>query len=146
MTRRIGVRGRALIQQFEGCRLTAYRCPAGIWTCGWGSTGEDVTATTVWDQEHADRRFVADLDRFETGVQRLVKVALNQNQFDALVSLAFNIGLVNFANSTLLRLLNASQYDRAGSEFARWCHAGGALLPGLIRRRSAERDLFTTRV
>jgi lysozyme len=145
MTRRTSAKGRALIQQFEGCRLAAYRCSAGKWTCGYGSTGPDVTAHTVWTQTQADARFALDLDRFELGVERLVKVRLNQNQFDALVSLGYNIGLANLAASTLLRLLNAGEYGKAGAEFNRWIHAGGAVLPGLIRRRSAERDLFLAR-
>lgn len=143
--RRTSAKGRALIEQFEGRHLRAYRCPRGIWTCGVGSTGEDVTASTVWTEAQCDARFRLDLERFEMAIDRLVKVRLNQNQFDALVSLAFNIGSTNLANSTLLRLLNAADYNRAANEFGRWIHAGGAVLPGLIRRRAAERDLFLTR-
>jgi lysozyme len=143
--RRVSERGRALIRQYEGLRLTAYRCPAGKWTCGVGSTGPDIIASTVWTEDQALRRFALDLERFERGVDVLVKVRLNQNQFDALVALAFNIGLTNLANSTLLRLLNDAQYGRAADEFGRWVHVGGTLLPGLIRRRASERDLFLTR-
>lgn len=82
------------------------------------------------------------MERFEKGVSDLVKVPLNQNQFDALVSFAFNLGLGNLKSSTLLKKLNASDYIGASKEFERWNRAGGKVLNGLTRRRIAERDLF----
>jgi len=84
----------------------------------------------------------SDLRKFEGGVIQYVAVSMNQNQFDALVSFAFNLGLANLKGSTLLRLLNHGQYTEAAEQFLRWNKAGGMALPGLTRRRAAERDLF----
>jgi len=145
MTRRINAAGRRLICDFEGLSLKAYRCPRGIWTCGRGSTGPDVVASTIWTAEECEQRFDADLRKFEAGVEKLVKVRLSDNQFSALVSFAYNLGLSALSGSTLLRKLNAGEHGKAAEEFGRWIHAGGAVLPGLIRRRAAERDLFLSR-
>lgn len=145
MWRETSKAGRDFIESFEGRRNRAYRCPAGTWTCGIGSTGPDIGQDTVWTDTEIDEHFVADLRKFEIGVNKLVTAPLNQNRFDALVSLAYNIGLTSFKSSTLLKLLNKGAYVQAAAEFERWSHAGGQVLPGLLRRRKAEAAVFLTR-
>ncbi|WP_374424977.1 lysozyme [Chromobacterium sp.] len=134
--------GVTLVKSSEGLKLVAYKCPAGIWTNGYGHTGPDVTPGQVITQAQADALLARDLSRFETGVTRLVKVPLNQNQFDALVCFSFNLGLGALQGSTLLRLLNAGDYAGAAAQFLRWNKAGGKELPGLTRRRAAEQAMF----
>ncbi|WP_337881804.1 lysozyme [Chromobacterium haemolyticum] len=134
--------GITLVKSSEGLKLVAYKCPAGIWTNGYGHTGPDVTPGMVITQAQADALLARDLSRFEAGVARLVKVPLNQNQFDALVCFSFNLGLGALQGSTLLRLLNAGDYAGAAAQFPRWNKAGGKELPGLTRRRAAEQSLF----
>ena len=140
--------GLRLIKSFEGCRLTAYLCPAGVWTIGWGHTGRDVTPGLRWTQEQVDSALVRDLDRFEQGVSAAVKVKLTQHQFDALVSFSYNNGVGSLQQSTLLRMLNGGDYYGASLQFARWNKAsiGGQMtvLAGLTRRRAAEAQLFLT--
>jgi lysozyme len=142
MTRMVNDAGVALVREFEGCRLDAYRCPAGIPTIGYGATGPDIRMGMKWTQEQADERLAEDLARFAEGVERLVLVDLTDNQFAALVSFAYNVGLGALAGSTLLRKLNAGDYEGAADQFPRWNKGGGRVLPGLVRRRAAERDLF----
>lgn len=134
-------RGIALIQQFEGLRLAAYRDSAGVPTIGYGSTkgvrmGDEIT------EAQALELLVADIEHHADGVRRLVNVPLNQNMFDALVSFTFNLGVGALASSTLLKRLNAGDYQGAADELPRWVHAGGEKLRGLERRRQAERALF----
>ncbi|KMN76189.1 muraminidase [Chromobacterium sp. LK11] len=138
----ISANGVKLIQQFEGLRLKAYQDAVGVWTIGYGHTGPDVTPGLVITQAQADALLARDLSRFEAGVTRLVQVPLNQNQFDALVSFSYNLGLGSLQNSTLLRLLNQRDYAGATAQFPRWNKAGGKVLPGLTRRRAAEQALF----
>ncbi|UJB32647.1 MULTISPECIES: lysozyme [Chromobacterium] len=138
----ISANGVKLIQQFEGLRLKAYQDAVGVWTIGYGHTGPDVTPGLVISQAQADALLARDLNRFETGVSRLVSVPLNQNQFDALLSFSYNLGLGSLQNSTLLRLLNQRDYAGAAAQFPRWNKAGGKVLPGLTRRRAAEQALF----
>ena len=142
MAREVSEAGVRLVQEFEGCRLDAYRCPAGIPTIGYGATGPDIRMGMVWTQEQADARLVEDLARFAAGVERLVQVDLTDNQFAALVSFAYNVGLGALAGSTLLRKLNAGDYLGAADQLPRWARAGGRIMPGLSRRRLAERALF----
>ena len=142
MAREVNEAGLALIREFEGCRLDAYLCPAGIPTIGYGATGPDIRMGMVWTQEQADARLVEDLARFAAGVERLVQVDLTDNQFAALVSFAYNVGLGALRDSTLLRKLNAGDYLGAADQLPRWARAGGRIMPGLTRRRAAERDLF----
>ncbi len=142
MAREVNEAGVRLVQEFEGCRLEAYRCPAGIPTIGYGATGPDIRMGMVWTQEQADARLVEDLARFADGVERLVEVDLSDNQFAAIVSFAFNVGLGALRDSTLLRKLNAGDYLGAADQLPRWNKGGGRVLPGLTRRRAAERDLF----
>lgn len=137
--------GLDLIKSFEGCRLTAYRDAAGVWTIGYGHTGPDVVPGGTITQQEADALLQADVNRFASGVEALVEVPMTQEQFDALVSFAYNIGLSAFGQSTLLRLLNAEDYDGAANQFQRWVHGGGKVLPGLVRRREAEAELFRTK-
>lgn len=141
MSRRISETGLALIKQWEGLRLRAYRCPAGVWTIGYGHTG-NVRAGMEITEEGADALLVSDLATFERAVARAVKVPLTQHQFDALVSFAFNVGVEAFRKSTLLRKLNALDYAAVPGELAKWVHAGGRKLDGLVNRRAAEAGLW----
>lgn len=138
--------GRAMIAGFEGLRLTAYRCPAGVLTIGYGHTGPDVKPGLVITQQQAENLLAADLARFERGVSEMCAgLSLTQGQFDALVSFAYNLGLGALAGSTLMRLLRAGDVQGAARQFDRWNKAGGKVLPGLVKRRAAERDLFSGR-
>lgn len=134
--------GIALIKQFEGLRTGAYLDAAGIWTIGYGHTGADVRSGARIDTAQADRLLRQDLSVAEEAVRALVTVPLAQASFDALASFVFNVGANAFAGSTLLRKLNAGDPEGAAAEFERWRHAGGRVLPGLLRRRIAERTLF----
>ncbi len=131
-----------LIKQFEGLRLSAYKCSAGVWTIGYGSTS-GVRPGMKNTQAEAEQRLRADLSRFEQKLNKLVKVKLNQNEFDALVSFVFNIGITAFSNSTLLRLLNQGQARvDVADQLLRWDKVNGQPVAGLTRRRAAERRLF----
>ena len=132
-----------LITEFEGCKLTAYKCPAGIWTIGYGHTGPEVTECLQWTQEQADTALVKDLAKFNDGVAKLIRSEVNINQFSALVCLAYNCGLTNLGKSTLLRKVNANPDDTTiKDEFVKWDRADGKTLPGLQRRRQAEAGLY----
>ncbi|WP_110915636.1 lysozyme [Enterobacter roggenkampii] len=148
---KVGPEGRALIQSFESCKLVAYPDPGtgGVpWTIGWGHTGPEVKPGLVWTQAQADAAFLSDLAVFERDVNSLVKVPLTQNQFDALVSFAYNVGsdidaddiAEGLGDSTLLKKLNAGDYASAADEFLKWRKPLN--LPGILRRRKAERALF----
>lgn len=138
---KINEAGLNLIRDFEGCRLKAYLCPAGVWTIGYGHT-QGVKPDMVISQLQAERFLRQDLKRFEEAVTSLVKVPVTPNQFSALVSFAYNVGTGALYDSTLLRKLNKKDYKGAAAEFLRWNKAGGKVLPGLTRRRIAEKDLF----
>lgn len=140
---------RALIRRFEGCRLIAYQCSAKVWTIGWGSTfyedGSAVKQGDVITQERADRLFVILLDQFASQVRPLITARVNDNQFGALLSFAYNAGVGALRRSTLLRLVNANPANPAiRLEFGKWNKAGGQVLNGLTRRRTAEADLYFT--
>lgn len=139
---KISEKGLTLVKNFEGLELKAYKDSVGILTIGYGSTGPHVTQGMEITTEQAESLLKSDVGRFEKGVQELVKVPLNQNQFDALVSFSFNLGLGNLKSSTLLRKLNSLDYAGAANEFTRWNRAGGVVLKGLTRRREAEKALF----
>lgn len=139
--------GLLLIKSFEGLYLTAYRCPAGVWTIGYGHTGlrhgdGSVRAGRVISKDEAELLLRIDMDYFEGKVVSLVKVPLNADQFAALVSFAFNVGEGELKGSTLLRKLNAGDYTGAADQFLRWDKANGKTLRGLTRRRRSERKLF----
>jgi lysozyme len=140
--KKIGKAGLDLIKSFEGLKLRAYLCPAKVWTIGYGSTGPHVVPGKSINEAQADELLQDDLDRFEAAVTRLVTVPLTQNQYDALVSFAFNVGISALERSTLLKRVNAKLFDQARAEFAKWNRAGGRPLAGLTRRRAAEAALF----
>ncbi len=140
-SRRINTVGLAIVKEYEGCELTAYKCPAGIWTIGYGSTGAHVTPGLTITQAKAEHLLLDDLARFEQGVAKIAPISTD-NQFSAMVSLAFNIGLEAFGSSTLLRLHNDGKHAEAQAQFARWNKGGGKVLPGLVRRRAAEAALY----
>lgn len=136
--------GVALIEEFEGCILHAYPDPASggaPWTIGYGHTA-GVQPGDLCDRAQAQAWLRQDLLAAEQAVARLVKVPIAQHQFDALVSFTFNLGPGALAQSTLLGLLNAGRHAEAGAQFLRWNNGPGGPLPGLTRRRAAERALF----
>lgn len=135
-------KGQAHIKRFEGLSLTAYLCPARVWTIGWGHTGPEVTAGLTWTVEQCEAAFQADLRTAERAVAELVRVPLTPNQAASLASFVFNLGSRALANSTLLRRLNQGGYRYVETELARWVHADGRALPGLVRRREAERAMW----
>jgi lysozyme len=147
-------RGESLIQEFENCikavsgrrgHFTTYVCPAGVLTIGWGHTnanGRQFKAGDVWTQGECDAALREDIAVAERAVRRRVKVALTQSQFDALAAFIMNCGEGNFAKSTLLRKINAKDFEGAADEFAKWNRGGGKVLRGLTRRRAAEAALF----
>lgn len=139
----ISEKGLSLIKHFEGCKLTAYRCPANVLTIGYGHTG-GVLEGRVISQEVAEYFLKSDMAHFELAVNRAVKVPVDQAQFDALVAFAFNVGASALQASTLLRKLNVGDYAGVPTEFLRWNKAKGKVLPGLTRRRQAEAHLFAT--
>lgn len=142
---RISQAGIDLIHEFESFSATAYLCPAGVWTIGWGTTrvnGRPVTQGMTTTREQADAWFAEDLRGFEQCVLDAVKVPLTQSQFDALVSFTYNVGCGAFRRSTLLRMLNQGDEAGAAAQFARWNKGGGRVLAGLTRRREAESALF----
>lgn len=135
--------GIELIKRFEGCKLTAYKCPAGKLTIGYGHTGDDVTEGLTISQEDANDLLFDDVLCFENGVNNLVKgLDLSQGMFDALVSFAYNAGLDNLKKSTLLKLLKDGKVLEASEEFVKWNKSNGKVLDGLTKRRAAEADLF----
>ena len=136
--------GLALTESFESCRLTAYQDVRGIWTCGWGSTGPDIVEGTIWTQGQADSRLVMDMQLAVSAVNRLVTIGLSQGAFDAIVDFCYNCGIEAFEGSTMLKLINAGNLEAAGEEFARWDHASGADVAGLLRRRVAEEQEFNS--
>ena len=146
MKKTINKIGLKLIAKFEGCYLQAYLCPANVWTIGIGTTiypnGVKVKKGDKCTLEQAHEYLAHDMIEFEKTVNDSVKVPLSQNQFDALVSLAYNIGSGAFKNSTLLKKLNAKDYAGAADQFLVWNKGGGKVLKGLVRRRDAERALF----
>lgn len=133
--------GRKLIAGFEGCRLEAYKDIVGVWTIGYGHT-EGVSAGQKITQEEADGLLAKDLDLFANGVEKLLTRVPTQAQFDAMVSLAFNIGLSGFKGSSILKYFNAGQDSKAAEYFLKWNKAGGKIVSGLVRRRAAEAELY----
>lgn len=141
--RRINETGITLIKTYEGLQLTPYLCPTKIWTIGYGHTRTVHAGMTITPEE-ANQLLDDDLQIVERAVQRLVAVPLNDNQFSALVCFAFNVGIGNFENSTLLKLLNRGWYEQVPAQLTRWNKAGGEELGGLSRRRAAEGRLWNT--
>lgn len=160
-------KGIELMHQFEGCRLKPYLCPAHIWTIGYGHVlyqdqirlpvlpKEGYTGilrkhyplrnedNRVWSKEEVNDLFEKDLVVFERGVLRLApSLATRQGAFDACVSFAFNAGLGNFQRSSMRMAINRGDWEEAAEGFMKWTKGGGKVLPGLVRRRQAERALF----
>lgn len=143
--------GQRLIKQFEGLKLVAYQCSAGVWTIGWGTTrikGKPVTEGLKITLEQAQEYFTADLVPLEKAIATFVKVPLTQNQFDALVSFIYNIGIGGFANSSALLFLNKKEYKICASRMLLWNKTTDpktkklVVSPGLINRRKQESALF----
>jgi len=139
--------GRDLIKKFEGCKLKAYKCPAGLWTISWGLTfypdGTKVKEGDVITQQQAEDYFNAIVDDFAKKVDALIKSNVTDNNFSALVSFAYNVGMGNFQRSTLLRKVNANPKDKTIlAEFKKWTRANDKVLNGLVRRREAEAKLY----
>lgn len=138
---RTSERGLALIRQFEGLRLRAYRDVVGVPTIGYGHTAGAKMGQEI-SRERAEELLLAEVERFEGYVDRLVTVPITQGQFDALVAWTYNLGPGALEKSTMLRRLNAGDYTGAAAEMERWTRAGGQVIAGLVRRRAAERALF----
>lgn len=134
--------GIAAIQRFERCVLHTYRCAAGVCTIGYGHTGKEVVPGLVWTAAQADAALVADLARFERAVATVITAPMTQGQFDAMVSLAFNIGAAAFEKSTLARRFNAGDVPGAGAQFVVWHKAGGKMNDDLLDRRARELWMF----
>ena len=136
-----GNKGIELIKHFEGCELEAYKCPAGVWTIGYGHIKGVKEGMTITESQ-AEEMLKSELNEYEGYINNLVTVELNQNQFDAMVSWVYNLGGGNLKASTLLKVLNSGDYDGVPAQMMRWNKAGGKVLEGLTRRRQAEADLF----
>ncbi|HEY4008734.1 MAG TPA: lysozyme [Acidobacteriaceae bacterium] len=134
--------GFALTRSFEGLRLSSYQDSAGIWTIGYGHTGPEVRAGQRITEGEAEALLRADLSAAIHCVRGAVRVAVSQNQFDALVDFCFNAGRGSFLGSTLLRCVNRGDFAGAAGQFGLWVHAGGEVVAGLVRRRAAEAALF----
>lgn len=138
--------GLQFIRREEGERLTAYADIIGVWTIGVGHTGtvdgKPIAKGMVISADKSRELLSADLSKFESAITRLVKVPLKQYEFDALVSLVFNISETNFARSTLLKKLNANDFKGAAEQFLVWKNAGGRPVQGLLNRRKREKDMF----
>ena len=131
-----------LIKSFEGCKLQAYQDQGGVWTVGYGSTGPQIGPGTVWSQSMANMALVSRVNAIASILEGCIVPSLTQGQFDALVSLCYNIGQGAFRGSTLLRLLNQRDYAGAADQFLVWDKVKGQVNPGLLNRRNAERELF----
>ena len=138
----ISKNGIELIKEFEGLKLESYKCPAGIWTIGYGHTGKNIIKGMKITKKEAEDYLCNDLKIHSKYIKRLVKVEINQNQTDALISLEYNIGYNAFKNSTLLKLLNQGKYLEASKEFDKWVYSNNKKLKGLLLRRKKEKELF----
>ena len=143
---RMSAAGLATVKEFEGLRLKAYKCPASVWTIGYGHTSAAgapiVNPDLVITKDEAEEVLARDMEQYEAGVRKYVKVDLTQGQFDALVDFAYNAGVGALQKSTLLKKVNAEKFDEVPAEFMKWTKGGGKELPGLVRRRRAEVKLW----
>lgn len=133
--------GLNIIKKYEGFRANAYYCPAGVLTIGYGHT-KGVQKCDIITHDEAEQILKEDIEWAESAINLLVKMPINQNQFDALTSFVFNLGANNFKSSTLLKKINMQDFSGAAKEFARWKFAGGKILNGLVKRRAEEAALF----
>ena len=136
-------RGIDIIKEFEGCKLTAYLCPAGKWTVGYGQTGSKIVEGVKWAQWQADEALAHHCEGLADHITKRLRVPVTQCQFDALVCFVYNVGIGAFETSTMLRLLNGGDYVGASGQFGRWLNKGSTFEAGFRRRREAERQLFT---
>jgi lysozyme len=146
---RTGHAGIEVIKKYEGFSADPYLCPAGVPTIGYGSTrwfdGYRITMDSrTISRDDATRLLQMELHHIESAVPRLIKAPLTQNQFDALASFTFNLGSGRLQSSTLRARVNRLDYDGAADEFPKWCKAANKVLPGLVRRRAEERQLWLT--
>lgn len=133
----------SLIQKWEGCRLLAYRpLPTDKWTVGWGATGPDITEGTRWTQEQADADLANRVSLLVSEVSNLITYGVFSYELGACVSLAYNIGVDAFKDSTLLKMLNKGDLEGAAEQFPRWDRSGGKVVPGLLNRREDEKNVF----
>lgn len=130
-----------LIRKFEGLRLRAYFCPAGVLTCGYGSTGPDIKKDTVWTEDQAETRMFLDAGRFAVAASKLCPSQHDDN-LAALADFAYNLGATRLAGSTLRRKINAGDIEGSRDELRKWVRGGGKVLPGLVIRREAEAALL----
>jgi lysozyme len=130
-----------LIRRFEGCRLMPYLCSAGVWTCGWGSTGPDVFPGRPWTQAYADHRLDLDAVRFARGTRALCPY-LTGDALCAIADFSYNLGLGRLQASTLRKKLQEGLWEAARHELRKWVNGGGRRLPGLVLRREAEAQLL----
>ena len=138
-------RAKELIRKYEGLRLFAYKCPAGVWTIGYGNTRQAMPNTTITIAT-AEKLLEQDCIAAANSVNKLLVQSVNQNQFDALVSFVFNLGAGNLGSSTLLRKVNMNPNDPSiSAEFSKWVNANGKPLSGLIKRRKEEAELYFTK-
>ena len=140
-----------LVKEFEGCKLTAYKDVAGVWTIGYGTTaraglGIIPVEGMMITQDDADRLLLDGLNKFADQIRPMLPADINDNMFGACLSLAYNIGVSGFVRSTMLAKLRDGDYARAADAFLLWNRAGGKVVKGLVRRREAERKLFLTPV
>ena len=138
---KISEEGIALIKKFEGCKLEAYLDAVDVPTIAYGRT-KDVKIGDICTQQQAEDWLEEELVEYEGYVNEAVKVELTQPQFDSLVSWTYNLGPSNLNRSSMLRVLNTSDYDNVPEQIMRWNKAGGRVLPGLVRRREAEAEMF----
>ena len=138
---KISAEGLALIKKFEGCELEAYQDAVGVWTIGYGHIKGVKEGMTITKQQ-AEEMLLEELVEYENYVLEAVNHQLDQCMFDALVSWTYNLGPSNLNSSTMLKVLNAGDYDAVPEQIKRWNKAGGKVLQGLVRRREAEALLF----
>jgi len=144
---KVNAEGYALIKKFEGCRLKAYKCPANVWTIGYGNTfyenGMKVKEGDVITQERADELAKFIIDQFAVTIEPFIQKPLTDNQFSACVSLAYNIGTSGFKRSSVFKKLNINPNDPTiADSFKLWNKGGGKVLAGLVKRREAEIQLY----
>ena len=137
----ISAEGLSLIKKFEGCKLEAYLCPAGVWTIGYGHT-KDVKEGDKINKEEAEYLLQEEMLEYEGYVNDYVEVPLEQHQFCALVSFCYNLGGGSLKKSTLLKVLNEGKYEEVPAQIRRWNKSNGEVLEGLVRRREAEAIMF----
>ncbi len=133
--------GLELIRNFEGCETDAYQDSVGVWTIGYGHT-KGVEEGQTCSFEDAEIMLSQEMEEYEGYINDMVKVDLQQHEFDSLVAWVYNLGPTNLGESTMLKVLNGGQFDRVPDEMKRWNRAGGEVLAGLVRRRQAESLMF----